>query len=179
MSAGIEAPAVRIRPLEVRDALTSYRWRNDPEVWRHTASQPDRRITPEIETEWLRRALHAADAQRFAICVGEPGGEAYVGNIQLTDIDGESAQYHVFVGDRAHWGRGVATRATAAILRHAFDVLHLERVWLTVARANTPAVQLYRRAGFEEQPPPAGVSLDPGFLYMALQRRDYIGNRGG
>ena len=37
---------VLIRPLEVSDALTSYKWRNDPEIWKYTGSRPDMEITP-------------------------------------------------------------------------------------------------------------------------------------
>ena len=91
---------VFIRPLTIQDALVSYRWRNDPEVWKFTGSRPDRYITQEIEIEWAKKVLQDKSSHRFAICVQEEQAVHYVGNIQLTDITAQEGQYHIFIGDR-------------------------------------------------------------------------------
>lgn len=49
---------VYIRPLELKDALVSYKWRNNPRIWRLTGSRPNTFVTPEIETEWLKHVLN-------------------------------------------------------------------------------------------------------------------------
>lgn len=47
----------------------SYQWRNNPKIWRHTCSKPDRHITVEMESESLARILTREDEKRFAICL--------------------------------------------------------------------------------------------------------------
>lgn len=137
---------VRIRPLTHSDALTSYIWRNDKEVFRYTGNTYTNVITQQMEVEWIDRVIAKEDDYRCAILVNN----VYVGNIYLTDIDGEKATYHIFVGDKNYWGKGVAKEASIQILTYAFDVLKLQYVELKVNELNVRAIQLYRCLGFEE-----------------------------
>jgi RimJ/RimL family protein N-acetyltransferase len=138
--------SIYLRPLREEDALVSYKWRNDPEIWQYTASRPDLMITPEIESEWIRRVLGDTSSLRFAICLAESG--EYIGNIQLTDIFEEKAQMHIFIGEKKYWGRGVATRATELVLDVAFSTMQLKKVFLEVHNDNSQAIKTYVRNGF-------------------------------
>ena len=144
--------SVYIRPLRVEDAQTSFRWRNNPEVWKYTGSRPDRHITPEIETEWIIRVSADPTTARFAICIR--GTDAYIGNVQLTEIDAGrgSAVFHIFIGEPEYWGRGIATQATRLLLEHARVALGLKRVILWVNPTNRAAVAVYRKCGFKTSP---------------------------
>ena len=62
---------IYLRPLKEENALISYKWRNDPEVWKLTGSKPDMLITPEIETSWIRKVLQDTTCRRFAIYIAE------------------------------------------------------------------------------------------------------------
>jgi diamine N-acetyltransferase len=97
---------VYIRPLRLEDAQMSYQWRNNPKIWRHTLSKPDRHITVEMEAESLARILTREDEKRFAICVSDNG--AYIGNIFYTDIRDGEAQLHIFIGEQRLCGKGRA-----------------------------------------------------------------------
>ena len=70
---------VYIRPLTLEDAKTSYKWRNNPKVWELTGSKPDKYITEEMETEWLKNVLQRKNEKRFAVCVKDT--DQYIGNI--------------------------------------------------------------------------------------------------
>jgi len=137
---------VSIRPLRESDALTSYAWRNDPDIWRYTGKRPDREITPEMELEWIRKVLARPDEKRFAVCVGDE--MEYVGNAQLTDISPTQAQFHIFIGKKEYHGKGIGTEATRLVLLHAFEVLQLRQVYLKVNRSNVAAVRAYEKCGF-------------------------------
>lgn len=137
---------IYIRPLRTADALISFHWRNDPEIWTYTASRPNRVITAAIETEWIDRALADTTSKRFAICI--EGTDEYIGNVQLTDIADGNAQFHIFIGAKAHWGKGVATAATRLMLEFARDKLQLTRCFLEVNINNLAAIKSYEKNGF-------------------------------
>lgn len=139
---------VYIRPLRELDAQVSYVWRNDPEVWRYTGRQPDCRVTQVMEVEWIRQAIREKASHRFAICVEAGRSEEYVGNAYLLNVNAGSADYHIFIGDRSYWGKGVAKAATQLVLDVAFTSLSLDKVRLRVRREHTRAIRLYRSCGF-------------------------------
>lgn len=138
---------VYIRPLRESDALASWRWRNDPDVWAYTGSHPDHYITEDIELEWIHRVLKDETSRRFAICITDT--HEYIGNVQLTDINSDSAQFHIFIGKKSYWGKGVATMATNLLLAFARCNLKLRKVYLNVNKENIAAIRSYKKNGFK------------------------------
>lgn len=136
---------VRIRPLKEQDAYTSVKWRNDPEVFKFTGNIYNHEITIDNELEWIRKVTANPTDYRCAILVDE----VYVGNIYLTDIKEGTAHFHIFIGDKSYWGKGVAKRASLLILEYAFKVLNIKEVLLRVRNVNTSAYNLYLRLGFK------------------------------
>ena len=138
---------VYIRPLRESDALISCKWRNDPDVWTYTGARPDRYITEEIELEWIRQVLKDETSRRFAICVTDT--HEYIGNVQLTDIDNDSAQFHIFIGNKSYWGKGVSTLVTNLLLTFARSNLKLNKIYLYVNKENVAAIRSYEKNGFK------------------------------
>lgn len=147
---------VYIRPLEIEDASVSFKWRNDSEVWSFTGSRPDREITYEIELEWVKKVLKEETSRRFAIIVDE----TYVGNIQLTDINKQSAEYHIFIGEKSFWGKGISILATYEILHYAKEEIGLQNVYLSVREDNIYAVKSYIKSFFTK------ISEENGWIKM-------------
>lgn len=136
---------VTIKPLEEFHAETSYKWRNNPNIWKYTFNRPDRIITPEIEREWLKKVLKNSDEKRFAIYFFDK----YVGNIYLTSITNSTAYYGIFLGDLNYTGKGIAGEASLQILRYAKEQLSLSKVFLRVKKLNVGAFKLYTKLGFK------------------------------
>lgn len=139
---------IYIRPLQREDALTSYKWRNDPEIWLYTGRRPDRIITPEIELEWIDRVLKDTSSRRFAVCLKE--NNAYIGNVQLTDILDGKAEFHIFIGSKECWGKGFGTEATKLLISYAKDILKLKELRLWVNPQNKSAIRIYLKCGFKQ-----------------------------
>jgi len=139
---------VYLRPLRLEDARTSWRWRNNPEVWKNTGSAPDHYITEEAETEWLRKALADSTARRFAICL--KADDRYVGNIYLTDIVGDTAEQQTFIGEPSLWGKGIGTRARAALYEIAVRDLGITRIVSTIRTRNVASLKSVFKLGFTE-----------------------------
>ncbi|HFK5546683.1 TPA: GNAT family N-acetyltransferase [Elizabethkingia anophelis] len=136
---------VSIRPLKIEDAQISYVWRNDPDVWEFTGSRPENEITLEIEQQWLRQALIDSTSKRFAII----NDDRYIGNIQLTNLTDKEAQFHIFIGDKKSWGKGIATLTTYQLLFYAKETLQLESIYLIVNKNNKAAIKAYFKNGFK------------------------------
>lgn len=138
---------ILIRKLQEGDAKISYQWRNDKEVFKYTGNTYNKYISYETELEWIKRVIRNVNEYRCAI---EADGK-YVGNIYLTDIDEESAEYQIFIGEKDYWGRGVAVEASRQILKYAFEKKGLKYVYLHVREDNERALQLYKKLGFIPQ----------------------------
>jgi len=164
---------VYIRPLRESDALVSYTWRNDPEVWRYTASRPDRYITPEMEVEWIRGVLKDGSSYRFAICADDGVSDQYVGNAYLTEVNAGVAWFHIFIGDRQYWGRGIASEATRMVIAYAFNVLEVDRVRLRVKREHAAAISVYQRCGFAAVDLPGGSARPADDAWQVMEIDQY------
>lgn len=139
---------IYLRPLKFEDAETSYHWRNDVDIWKYTGHQPDIVVTLEIEQQWIAKVLMRKDEKRFAICTLLEN--KYIGNVQLTNINDSSGEFHIFIGDKNYWGRGIGKEATLKMINMAFNKFHLNEVFLEVDVNNIPAVKAYQAIGFNE-----------------------------
>lgn len=110
----------------------------------------DRRVR-----DWVEELLET-DAHNVVATVGS----AVVGHAVLVP-DEEVHELAIFV-HHEYQEAGIGTALLRTLLGHAAD-RGIDRVWLTVERWNTPAVNLYEKVGFE-------VSSEEGFeLEMAIR----------
>lgn len=137
---------IYLRPLSLEDAKTSYKWRNDPEIWKYTDNRPDRKITQRTEESWLTKVSDRKDSARFAICIKNT--DKYIGNVQLTSINNQTAEFHIFIGNKKYWGKKIAQKASRLILVYAKHQLHLKSVYLSVNLKNKTAISAYEKVGF-------------------------------
>jgi diamine N-acetyltransferase len=138
---------IYIRPLREEDAAISYNWRNDSEVWKYTGKRPDRLITLEIEEEWIKEKIRNKNEKRYAICLTL--NDKYIGNVQLTNISKDTAEFHIFIGDKDYWNKGIGQKATKRMIELGFKELSLKEIFLEVDVNNIPAIKAYERAGFD------------------------------
>ncbi len=135
---------VTIRPLKDGDEKVSYKWRNDPEIWLMTGSRPNIEVTEQVEYEWLQKVLTQKDSLRYAICVGDKN--EYVGNVQITNITEESGEFHIFIGNKYYWGKGVGATATRLMIDEGFKK-GLKQIYLYVRLDNVAAIKVYEKCG--------------------------------
>ena len=136
-----------LRTLVIEDAKTSWKWRNDPEIWIYTGYKPDVYVDEKIESAWLSEKILETDSKRFAIIFED----VYVGNIQLTNIvENENAQLHVFIGEKDYWNKGIALEAIYQIIIYASKDLELKEIYLFVNPNHKIAIHLYEKIGFTQ-----------------------------
>jgi RimJ/RimL family protein N-acetyltransferase len=117
----------------------------------------------------------ASDVTWFAI---DAQGR-FIGQCLLHNFDptARSCELGISIGDRDFWNQGYGRDAVRLLLKYAFRLRNLERVWLTVNASNGRAVKAFTAAGFvEEGRLRRHVWLDGAFddlVHMGILREDW------
>lgn len=154
---------IKIRPLAKKDAYTSVKWRNKPEIWRYTGFKATKEITIQDELKWIGKVIEDKTCRRFAIEVDNK----YVGNIYLTDIKDGIGEYHIFIGNQDYWNKGIAREASKQIINFGKNELKLNNIELGVKAENIRAYKLYESLGFKE------YGKEGEFIRMSLRLKDW------
>jgi RimJ/RimL family protein N-acetyltransferase len=144
----LRGPNVLLRRPQPGDLAAVRRWYSDPELARLTRYQTRPMSDAEIDL-FFRSRLLSADALAYAIL--ELPAERLIGftTFSALDPDNGSVLFHITIGERDAWARGLGTETTRLMLGHAFERLGLHRVGLTVFAFNERAIGAYQKAGFQ------------------------------
>jgi RimJ/RimL family protein N-acetyltransferase len=146
---------IRFRGIERSDIPTFVRWLNDPEVQRGILIHNP--MSQAMEEGWFDRAVkHPPDQQVMAIeaYVPDPQGVegrwVHIGNIGFSSIDWRNRQseFGIMIGEKSFWNQGYGTEAVRLLVRHGFNTLNLNRIYLHVFENNPGAIRAYEKAGF-------------------------------
>ncbi len=152
----MSAPAVRLRPALASDAITLWRWRNDPQTRAASFSG----VTVELaeHERWLQETLGRADRRLY---VAHADGR----DVATARLDVQGADAVVSLTVAPEWrGRGIATRVLRALVAEAFGAPGLRRLVARVKPDNAASRAAFERAGFT----PAGG--DDGELVLVHER---------
>lgn len=140
---------LRLRAIERADLPSFVQWLNDPQVRLHLGS--DLPISQASEEVWFENVLKDPPEERpLAIEVQEGDSWKLIGNASFMHIDwhARSAEVGLFIGDRSYWDKGHGTQVMHLLLRHGFETLNLNRIYLRVNAENQRAIRCYEKAGF-------------------------------
>jgi RimJ/RimL family protein N-acetyltransferase len=138
---------VALRRPQPEDLAGVVRWYRDPEIARLTRYQTRPMTQPEIERFFQIRML-SQDALAYTIVELPRWRQIGFTTFSSLDPDNGSVLFHITIGERDAWGRGLGTETTSLMLSHAFEQLALHRVGLTVFSYNLRAIRAYEKAGF-------------------------------
>ena len=136
---------VYLRPIEITDTDRIVAWRNQDFVRKNFIYQEP--FTKEGHLSWIRTQVEPGHVVQFIICL-QDGRE--IGSVYFRDIDRESgtAEYGIFIGEKAAIGCGYGTAAAKEALAYAFTGLHLHKIFLRFLADNIAAQKSYENAGF-------------------------------
>jgi Acetyltransferases, including N-acetylases of ribosomal proteins len=135
----IETERLFIRPFTGEDIDELLGVWSDPANERFVGARTPQ--TTEEVLEWFERWLPWGVWERST-------GEL-VGDCGLSFDVGFGASELSYGFRRDRWGRGYATEAALACVRHGFDVMGLERIVADVDPANTSSARVLEKCGFE------------------------------
>ena len=138
-----------LRPLREEDIDGPYMgWFEDQDVCRYNSH--GKFFKTRASFQGYLSELDNEDRVVWAVCHLTDG---HIGNISLQEISliDRVAEFAVIMGDRRHWGRGVALLAGRALLHHGFNKLNLERVHCATAATNTGMRKLAEALGMTHE----------------------------
>ncbi len=125
------------------------RWVNDTEVGWNVFGLPQTR-TLQQESEWLDAELQDPHSLYFLIYAQDRWRPIGITSLTAIDFRRGTATFRMLIGDAADRGKGFGSEVARLMLEHAFNVLGLHNVMLTVFGFNTAGQRAYAKAGFRE-----------------------------
>lgn len=143
------SPRVRLAALDRRHLPATLTWANDPTLMRLLGRV--KTVQPDEHQRWFEGLSARSDCEYFAIETVDD--RRHVGNIWLWDISRRHrrAEVRVVIGDPGGDNRGLGSEAIALVAAHAFNVLHLHRVYAYVLAFNDRARRAFEKAGFRSE----------------------------
>lgn len=140
---------IRMRAPEREDLPMFVEWINDPQVREGLMMYLPMSLAR--EEKWFEEVLNRPpDYQPMVIEVQELDEWIPIGNMGIFahDKNAHSVEFGIMIGNKAYWDKGYGTEALQLLLKHCFDTLNLNRVFLRVFETNPRAIRCYEKAGF-------------------------------
>ncbi|WP_369053332.1 GNAT family N-acetyltransferase [Kineococcus terrestris] len=141
---------LRLRSFIPGDLEAVHAYAGDPEVCRYTDWGPNTLAQSRafIDEVCAASAVERPGSTTWAVTVaGEVVGAC---SVSVTSAEHRRGVMG-YVLARAHWGRGLATEAAAAVLRFAREDLALERVEATCRPGNLASQRVLRKIGMRQE----------------------------
>jgi RimJ/RimL family protein N-acetyltransferase len=171
---------IRFRAPERSDLPQYVIWLNDPEVRRGLSLFLP--LSQEDEEKWFENMLASPAVEHpFALEVQDGEAWVHIGNCGFHAVDWRcrSSEVGIFIGDKGYWNHGYGTEAMQLLLKHGFETLNLNRIFLRVFENNPRAVRSYEKAGFRHEGRfRQGEYQEGGYvdvLFMSVLRSEWEG----
>ncbi|HEV3448176.1 MAG TPA: GNAT family protein [Gemmataceae bacterium] len=140
---------IYLRPLEKEDAPSLRTWINDPDV-RCTLNMY-RPMNLRDEEEFIARATESEHDLALGIVIKH--GDKLIGaaGLHRMDFKNRHASFGISIGDKTEWSRGYGTEATHLMVKHGFETLNFNRIWLYVFEYNARGMRAYEKVGFKRE----------------------------
>jgi RimJ/RimL family protein N-acetyltransferase len=147
----IDGERIYLRPLDEGDCTETYvAWLNDPAVNRflETRHSPQ---TLESVREYVR-GVNVRDGEHLFGIFMKPS-DRHIGNIKVGPVHPRHAVADVslFIGARDQWGKGYAADAIAALSRHAFGSLGVQKLSASMYRDNESSQRAFIKVGYRRE----------------------------
>jgi RimJ/RimL family protein N-acetyltransferase len=145
----LEGPRVSIRPVEWGDLPTICIWWNDPIVMREVRAEKFKPTLEQVQKSWpVWRDPGPYEYHEFIVCLGDRaiGEIGYV----FGDVDQETAEVDIKIGDFSLWGQGLGTEAMALLITYLFKHVKARRITAQPGDWNKRSMRLFEKCGFIE-----------------------------
>ena len=133
----------RLSPEHISESYLS--WLNDPEIYKYLETRGN--YSMDMLKDYVDEQ-YKNNVYFWAIYLKDL--EKHIGNIKIDPINlnTNSGEYGILMGDKTNWGKGYAKEASLSIINYCFEELKLSKITLGVIEDNINAVALYKKLGF-------------------------------
>ncbi len=146
----ITGQRVRLRAIERTDIPNFVRWLNDREVTENLLMHSP--LSTAMEERWFERQVDCPPeaGQVFSIEFLKNDQWVHVGTTGLHRIEdvNRAAEFGIMIGEKIYWNQGIGREAARLTLKHGFEDLNLNRIYLYVYETNVRGIKAYEAAGF-------------------------------
>lgn len=145
----IDGERIYLRIINLSDANKKYcRWLNDREINQYLESRFEKWSLKKLK-DYIRKTKEDKDYIFLAIVTKDTN--IHIGNIKLGPINRHHkfADMGIIVGDKAFWGKGVATEAIELMVSYAFNTLKLHKLTAGAYANNVGSIKAFKKAGFK------------------------------
>ena len=139
---------MRLRKLEIKDALLMLEWMHDPFVVENMQANFVEKTIDDCE-RFILSAQKTTDDIHLAI-VDE--NDVYMGTVSLKHINNKSAEFAITVR-RTAMGKGFSKFGMAEIIRVGLEKLKLDKIYWCVNPVNKRAVRFYDKNNYQRVSP--------------------------
>ena len=144
----LETKRLILRPFDESDAESLYEYAKDDRIGPIAGWPPHTSV--ENSREVIQTVLSAAET--YAVCLKEDNKAIgsiglMIGKNSSLDLPENEGEIGYWIGV-PFWGQGLIPEAVRALIRHAFDDLHLERLWCGYFDGNEKSKRCQEKCGF-------------------------------
>lgn len=148
----IPGKRIRLRCIDRDDLPVFVRWFNDPEVRQFLSILLP--LSQTQEERWFENMLQQPpETHPLMIEVNIAESWQAIGNTGFVQINwyNRDTEIGIVIGEKSFWNRGYGSEAMRLMLKHAFNTLNLNRVYLRVYETNLRGIRAYEKAGFIQE----------------------------
>lgn len=178
----IYSDRLRLRAAERSDLPMFVAWLNDPDVIQFLIMNTPLSLVQ--EEQWFESMQKQPLAEHVLVIERKvsDGWEA-IGNTSFMGIDWKDrqAEIGIFIGEKKCWNQGIGCETMRLMLKHGFEMLNLNRIWLKVYEHNIRGIRSYEKAGFVEEGRLRQAHYQDGRYYdvliMSVLREEWMQQR--
>ncbi len=170
-SYAIETERLLLRLLAPGDLDAIHRVWTDPGVRRYLWDGEE--ISRERAESVLARGIESSEGRGFGLFAVIPKGRReLIGFCGFWPVDDDPSGAELAYGIATpHWGKGLATEAARAAIRHGFEELGFERVAASADTENAASLRVMQKAGMRYEKRAFREGRD--MTYYAISREDF------
>jgi len=145
----IYAERIRLRAVERSDIPSFVSFFNDPEVRENLSIYLPMSLAS--EELWFEHNLkRQPEEQQLALEARDGEGWKLIGSCGFYNLStrDRSAEVGITIGNKSYWNQGYGRETMRLLLRHGFDTLNLNRIFLQVYQDHDRAIRVYEKVGF-------------------------------
>lgn len=144
---------VRLRAIERDDIPNFVRWLNDPDVTEFLLQNSP--LSKAMEEKWFDNQLAQGPQHGHVLAIEAlvEGHWLHIGNTGLHNLEWvtREGEFGIFIGEKQFWNQGFGREAALLTLKHGFENLNLNRIFLFVFESNQRGIASYKAAGFVQE----------------------------